>query len=221
MKILFCIPGATFTQGFVMSWTKAITHYRAHDIEVGASFGYSSSVFHCRNDIVAMTASKDLPENNMQAFAGIDYDFAMWIDSDIVFTPQHVLDLVAHDKEIVTGFVPINPQICAVGWFNKFDPALFVNCKDVDKLETNDEGLVPVDFAGFAFIVVKKGVFEAMEYPWFRPMIRTLENGRVLFPSEDFGWCMQAQELGYQIYADPKVQLGHQKNMTMGPDSLS
>jgi len=216
MKIIFCLPGKSFTQGFMQSWTKTLAYCMRTGTEIELSWGYSSSVFHCRNDLVSMDKNPELPEQRLQPFMGQDYDFAMWIDSDTVWEPEDIQRLVDADQDIISGFVPVSPQHAAVGLFNDFNPSLFVRNSAVKEF-AEQGGLFEADFAGFAFILIKKGVFESMEYPWFRPDVRTLPNGRILFPSEDFAWCMRAKELGWKIYAHPQVQPGHQKEMTMGP----
>jgi hypothetical protein len=34
-----------------------------------------------------------------------------------------------------------------------------------------------VDYTGFGWLLIKKGVFEDMEYPWFAPKMQIFESG--------------------------------------------
>ena len=36
-----------------------------------------------------------------------------------------------------------------------------------------------VDYTGFGWVLIKKGVFENMEYPWFAPKMQVFESGGV------------------------------------------
>jgi GT2 family glycosyltransferase len=201
----------------MQSWSKTQVDFIQRGISFAVSWGYQSSVFHCRNDLVSMNTNPELPETKLQPFEGQDHDFVMWIDSDTVWEPDDIHRLIAADKDIISGLVPVSPERLAIGLFNNFDPTLWFKPDAINGWPRNEEGLLEVDFAGFAFMLVRQGVFESMDYPWFVPRVRNLENGRILFPSEDFGWCLRASELGWKIYAHPDVKLSHQKEMTMGP----
>jgi hypothetical protein len=45
-----------------------------------------------------------LAGENQKPFGGkLDYDYMMWIDSDIIFTPQQFQRLLDHNQDIVSG----------------------------------------------------------------------------------------------------------------------
>ena len=52
----------------------------------------------------------------------IDYDYIMWIDSDIVFIPQHFQKLLSHKKEDIVS-----------GIYMKDDGKHFAICKEWDE----------------------------------------------------------------------------------------
>lgn len=64
------------------------------------------------------------------------------------------------------------------------------------------------------FILVKKGVFESMEYPWFKPIEKKIGN-MVDFTMEDVAFCLTAREKGFEIYVDPTVRVGHEKKVIL------
>lgn len=214
MRIVFCIPGQTFTDKFIISWSKLLVYCLNSGLEIAVSSGYHSSVAHCRTDLVFQ--DKGHGAKDAKIFHGKEYDYMMWIDSDMVFEPEDFQRLLDADKNIISGVAAIDSKgMTAVGFINNFNPTHYINGRMLDQHPVDKDGLIELDFCGFAFLLIKKGVFESMDYPWFQAQIREV-NGRIIFPSEDFSWCMKAKELGWKIYVDPKVKLGHQKMVILG-----
>lgn len=58
-----------------------------------------------------------------------------------------------------------------------------------------------VHAAGFGCVLVHRSVFEVMARPWFKFL-----KGEC---SEDFYFFVAAQELGYELWAEPTIDLGH------------
>jgi hypothetical protein len=75
------------------------------------------------------------------------------------------------------------------------------------------KGLMEASYAGFGFMLVKKGVFESIEYPWFKPLTYVLDNGIEEFASEDVSWCRRIVERGYSIFVDLNCRVGHEKSI--------
>ena len=124
------------------------------------------------------------------------FDFVMWFDSDMTFPSTVLLDLVAHDKDMVTG-------ICAM----RRAPYLPCIYREVDgKLTSVTEWgtrLLEVDACGFGVVLVKVEILEKMFEKYqtcFQPMYGF---------GEDISFCKRVKELGYKIYADPNVEIGH------------
>lgn len=70
-------------------------------------------------------------------------------------------------------------------------------------------GLIEVDGAGSAGMIVRRRVLEAIEPPWFR-----LGVGHW---GEDLDFCRRTQEAGFKIHADLDMSLGHIINTTIWP----
>lgn len=143
----------------------------------------------------------------------IDYDFLMWIDSDIMFTPKHFKKLLSHKKDIVSGIYLMS------------DGEHFATCKKWDEEYFKKHGhfkfmtqkeirgknvLMEVSYTGMGFMLIKKGVFESMEYPWFSPIVKKIGN-IVDFTMEDVAFCLKAKENGFKIFVDQTVIVGHEK----------
>ena len=71
-----------------------------------------------------------------------------------------------------------------------------------------------VDYTGFGWLLIKKGVFEheGMPYPWFAPKMQVFESGEVQdMCGEDVSFCLDAKEAGFEIWCDPRIRVGHEK----------
>ena len=69
-----------------------------------------------------------------------------------------------------------------------------------------------VDYTGFGWVMIKNGVFESLEYPWFAPKMQVFESGAVQdMCGEDVSFCLDAKEEGHEIWCDPRIRVGHEK----------
>ena len=55
------------------------------------------------------------------------------------------------------------------------------------------EDLLEVSYTGMGFMLVKKGIFEKLEYPWFKPIEKRINN-MVDFTMEDVAFCLRVKE---------------------------
>jgi hypothetical protein len=215
MKVFFCLPGKSFTGHFLESWSKTLQYCFLNGIEVVMRRKYSSDIYQCRND--CLLAGNPKPWAEMRPFDGADYDYIMWIDSDMVWEPRDIVRLLSHDVDIVSGVAPIGTDMrAALGNFGHDEDGLpclqYVYAPNVDKVPVDDKGLFEVHYAGGAFLCVKHSVYERMGYPWFA-MRYAEHDGKMLTTSEDVGWCIGARLAGHRIMVDPKVKVGHEKSV--------
>lgn len=70
-------------------------------------------------------------------------------------------------------------------------------------LPDSKDAVVKADALGTGCMLIKRGVLEAVGYPWFR--CHDLSGG-----GEDFFFCDRAKELGFGIYGDFSVQCQHE-----------
>ena len=172
---------------------------------------YDSNVYYVRSKCLAADTRKG---KNQPPFHGnLNYDYIMWIDSDIIFSTDDFEKLLSHQLDIVAGmYLMEGGQEYAI-------------VKDWDEEEFKREGrfkfLTPADtfgksepfevvYSGFGFMLIKRGVFETVEYPWFAP--KFFEIGPCWdFCSEDVGFCLKAREAGFKIVIDPTITVRHEK----------
>ena len=78
--------------------------------------------------------------------------------------------------------------------------------------EKNPNKLMEVEYTGFGWMLVKKGVFERLKYPWFSPIFeKDIAPNVIDFCSEDVSFCQKVLQKGFKIYIDPDIIVGHEK----------
>lgn len=123
----------------------------------------------------------------------------LFLDADVVPRKNTLRVLMQHDKDIITGVVPIFQQyefrwnVCREDVYKPLRP---------DELPNNP---FKVGLCGFGVVLVKMEVFEKMEWPYWRseyqPGLRTV--------GEDIYFCQKARHTGFDIWCDPKVKCNH------------
>jgi hypothetical protein len=170
-------------------------------------------IYYCRNQLLGgniENGPEQLPFNGK-----LDYDYIMWLDSDMVFTPKDFAKLLGAKKDIVSGLYLMDggAQYATVEHWDLeyFKHNYTFEFLTPEAVTTKGSTLLKVEYTGFGFILIKKGVFEKIGYPWFRPIYYELPNGIKDFCAEDVGFCQLAIQNGFEIYIDPTVVLGHEK----------
>lgn len=116
----------------------------------------------------------------------------LFIDSDMTF-PSDALNKLLKNTEL---------DIVAGLFFSKYspyDPAFTINDKKVIP-----QKLVEVDWVGTAFTLINMKVFKKMPRPWFE-----YDFNPKHIVGEDVLFCIKAKKLGYKVYVDPEVNIGH------------
>lgn len=232
MRIIFCLPGRSYSGTFLERWTDTLIYLERSGVEVYLKRMWSSNVYLMRNMILRDDLEEN-PTNNAVPFSKLGgYDYLFWIDSDQIWSPKQIRKLVEVDVPIVCGVTSIGVKRgqdkdgntiaraqSNVGYIREAGKAQFLWMDIISEMDRNDKGLIEVDFFGFGFVCIKEGVFESMSFPWFKPMMQEVPNPEnpegkpyLTFPSEDIGFCMRAkQEYGYELYVHPEIRVGHEK----------
>ena len=154
----------------------------------------------------------------------MQYDYQLWIDSDIVFNARSSGNSVIlqstkkeKEKEIVAGWYATEDGTATsvAHWLEEDDfrrNGGVMNHETVDSISKRRKALFTVDYTGFGWVLIKKGVFENLEYPWFAPKMQVFESGAVQdMCVEDVSFCLDAKEEGFDIWCDPRIRVGHEK----------
>ena len=228
--IVFCIPGETFSNEFLRSWTEIFAFCMMNNITPIMSNASDNNWYSLRNKCLMSNVINGITQ---QPFQGkLDYDYIMWINSNMIFNVEMFKKLLAHNRDIVSGLY-LSKDIQRYEVITKLDKDYLYKNGDYERLsrdnlnerknKQNNMGLPPVldvDYCGMGFMLLKKGVLEKFQYPWFKPSLTTLQDGsgNILlqdYNNDEFYFCMRCKDLGFNIYVDTEVIVGCQKNIIL------
>lgn len=156
-------------------------------------------------------------ENQKPWQGKINYDYMLWIDSDIIFHPNDFIKLYNLKKEIVSGlyFMQNGQQFATVQDWNEktFEETGRFEFLTPEHLKNQNKPFI-VDYTGFGFILIKNGVFEKLKYPWFRPIWKKFGNVTE-FTMEDVAFCHLVKELNLDVWVHPEVIVKHEKRILL------
>jgi len=132
----------------------------------------------------------------------------LFMDTDQVYHDTDLIPrLLAHGKDIVGGKVHRR--------YPPFEPILNVDRQHVDDGIIDRGGLVEVDATGTGCLLVRIDALNNIPKPWFEMSVN--DDGKPI--GEDIGFCYKAKGVGYRIYVDCDVEIGHLALIQVG-DSL-
>jgi hypothetical protein len=140
----------------------------------------------------------------VEAFLKTDSEYLMFIDTDMTFTPQMVVDLVskASEDRIISGFC-----LGRDGY-----PVAKVRRDDKWYPIKRPDGVTKVDITGAAFTIAHRDLYAKMApvfseaRPWYA---FTEKYDQIL--GEDATFCLRAAELGFLVLVDGTISPGHRK----------
>jgi FkbM family methyltransferase len=154
----------------------------------------------------------------------------LFIDTDLIFSPEHVARIVSHGEPIVAGLYPKKQR--TLGWVcNLLDPSP----------EADERGLQPVKYAGTGFLCIAREVFEDLieAYPEIRydpdegdgevgslwdffkvGVWECPETGYRRYLSEDWWFCQLARDQGWEVLMDTQIICKHVGQFIYPFDSL-
>lgn len=133
--------------------------------------------------------------NSVMEYVKEKKDDLLFIDTDIVFTPEDVKKIEEHlkTKDIITG-IYLN---------DNRNPWIFKRMGDDYKLILPKEGIFQVDACGAGFLGISKKVIQATDKPF-----TNLQEGKAIH-YEDIAFCHRADKAGFKIWCDSSIQVGH------------
>lgn len=219
MKLRICIPGKSFGIDFLKSYTNMLATLRKYDVEVRVHFNYNPNLYLVRNLCLGGTPAGGVDQ---KPFGGEEYDYILFIDSDMVFSGEDVVELISTaDKDnhnILAGLYkmagPSRPYTViedyAECWDEEAKAFRYMTAERLAELENDGAKTLPVDIAGTGFMCIKQGVLEKMSYPWFAPAIGELVDV-VDVLGDDVNFCLEAAKVGFGVAVVPSIKLGHVK----------
>lgn len=148
-----------------------------------------------------------------------EYEYILFIDADIGFTPEDVFKLIMSNKDIVCGAYPMKGIPLRYNY-------------NVSQPEVREGDLVKIENIGFGFALIHRRVFESVAnkykeelkyYPAtnnssYPPTEKEYHNSYHYFLElkkdmaylpEDFSFFERASSVGYQVWLDTSIKLSH------------
>lgn len=144
-------------------------------------------------------------------------DYTLWLDSDMVFPSTLLIDLMEdmRDRDIVSGVCHMRRA--------PFKPCIWKKLKrgltsEENEIEGYDDyprdGLFRLDGCGFACVMVRTEVLRTVIHRYHEAFAPLSGLG------EDLSFCTRARNCGYDIWCDPKIQIGHIGNTIVTDDTF-
>lgn len=227
--IVFCVPGDITSMMWVWSWSDMLVKCLQTGLKIAFYPKYNCNIYYVRN---ACLGGNNLLDINQKPFQGkLDYKYICWIDTDTIPSFNGLQRLIKQDVDVVSGIYKMADMVHYAAVVKKdFDYYIkhnsmfqFLSEQDVKTflaVKKNSKNikdfLIEVDYAGMGFTLIKKGVFEKIKYPWFRPLPFTIPiNGIKDFAGDDVSFCQLAQEAGFKIFVDIGLRCGHRKSIVI------
>ena len=212
--IVFCLPGRGVSYIFLKAFVGLCFDLVQSGASIQISQDYASMVNFARCKCLGANVLRGPKQKPCDG--KLKYDYQLWIDSDIVFDTEKFYRLVQHDKDIVGGWycTEDGKTTSVAHWLEEDDFRTNGGVMNHETLETMSKRQKPftVDYTGFGWLLIKNGVFESLEYPWFAPKMQVFESGEVQdMCGEDVSFCLDCIEAGYEIWCDPLIRVGHEK----------
>lgn len=208
IKVAFLCPIAEHVDPRVFQSALAMVSYAsAHGLEVTQVGVTERTLIHQARNQLAI------------GFKATECDWAFWMDADMICPPETIVRLYETAKKVDTKFMtglyfqrigdhfPVlwrkEPELMD-GKKVQFDEKTRKDPKGAYLhhfiLPTGKEP-VKADVAGFGCILMHRELMDKVPYPYFK----TLSDDC----SEDFYFCIQAKEAGYQLWVDPSLDIYH------------
>ena len=219
MKVVLALPGKSFSGTFLMNWTQTIMSLSKKGYEVVVTNEYSSYVTYSRMKTLGLDVLRGADQ---VPFGGtLNYDVWLTIDSDIIFTPEQVIELIEDTKKypVVSGLYRMQDRVhfatvqeWDVEYFKKYGSFEFMRDLPTDKY-------ISVAYSGMGFFACRRGVIEKLKYPYFSyPLVEIeAEDGKILRDtcSEDVSFCKNLTDAGFEIMVNTDLQVGHEKTLVV------
>ena len=219
MKVVLALPGRTFSGSFLMNWTQTVMTLNKKGYEIVVTTEYSSYVTYSRMKTLGLDVLRGADQ---VPFGGtLNYDVWLTIDSDIIFTPEQVIELIEDTKKypVVSGLYRMQDRVhfatvqeWDVEYFKRYGSFEFMRDLPTDKY-------VPVAYNGMGFFACRRGVIEKLKYPYFSyPLVEIeAEDGKILRDtcSEDVSFCKNLTDAGFEIMVNTGLHVGHEKTLVV------
>jgi hypothetical protein len=153
-----------------------------------------------------------------------DNTHLLFIDSDIIFEPEDVFNLLKANKEVIAGIYPKK----YITWERlKNDPeAERVDFPIGGQIKMTDDNYLELDYLPTGFLLINRTAIEKIitKHPelkytndidgygygdHFYNLFKVGVNDKGIYESEDWGFCSLWKEVGGQVLIHPEINVKH------------
>ena len=187
MKILLGMPTVgTIPTKTVISLLATVERGKVEPMIVSGSLVYDA------RDAIAMYAVEN------------DYDYVLYVDSDMVFNADDLRRLLAHQVGICSGlYVTRDGRNENVIYSKVITRRRFPYRKPERIPDNSTTGFAPVSACGFGFCLIKTSVLKSM-LKYYKSLFEPSKG-----VGEDIAFCLRAKRVGFKTFVDRDVKLGH------------
>lgn len=140
---------------------------------------------------------------NLGAAKALNGPWVLFVDADVIPRADDLPMLLSRDQALIGAvccrrYPPWELTAVKDGW---------TNAKDITRVSLASlprTGILKVSAVGTGFLLVRRSVFEAVRFPWFK--CGQIRQDLLL---EDTGFCLEAGKAGIPTYLDCEVRVGH------------
>ena len=221
-KVIVALPGREYSGTFLMNWSQTLVVLIQKGYTVKVVNEYSSFVSFSR----MKTLGLDVLRGAEQKPFGETYDYDVWltIDSDIVFKPEQVIELIEDTDKypVISGLyrmADLKHYAAVKDWdveyFKTRGSFKFIGINELDRRRK----YLKVAYNGMGFFACRREVLEKLKYPYFNyPLIEMEgEDGKLIrdMCSEDVAFCKNIKDAGYDIIVNTRMRVGHEKTLVI------
>jgi hypothetical protein len=210
LKIMFCIPGQSFSNNFLNCWDHMARFLHERKIDYGLSTGYTPIIHTARDKVLGIS---HFDKEKIPFQGKIDYDYILWIDSDTIFKPSDLENLVIGDRDVISGYCNMLTADGSQKYAVSIDGE-HISQKTIDDYRNDKDckchRVMEVTNPCMGFLLIKKKVMDKLKYPFFEP--KYIDDGTFSgFEGEDTGFFRKIREAGFKMYIHTNVRVGHEK----------
>ncbi len=136
-----------------------------------------------------------------------DFTHILFVDDDVYVPPNTLVDLLAMNRGVAAG---VYPSIKKAYPSDLHAETYIVAGKNGAWFRHWFQGVRQVDVVGAGCLLIKRGVFDKVKFPWFRWPEGVIE-GEHIVKSDDLDFCERCIAAGIGIWANGDVRCGHVK----------
>ena len=181
MTIVLNLFDSAYSAEFLKSWITLTTYLNKTGVRYYISQYVSCNAFYAKQMCLGgnvLSGPKQIPYQKK-----IKYDILVFLSNKITFTPAQFIKLYnkSSDYKFISGKVD-----------GRYKPLI------------EDDTFIKADYLDFDFVFIQNGVFEKLEYPWFRPHVSTSVSEQQFV---DIDICRRIKKQNIDLLIDKTIDL--------------